>query len=305
MHVNLRELQTLLYQLITAPEGLKRIGNDRDPALAGAEALVRADQRLSAIERVHIYANAYFCRLLDCLDEEFPATFAVVGSDNFAALVRDYLLACPPTEPSIFYAGRYLYGFLRNHPFAKRWPFITELARLERAILDVFHAADASTLSDEAMRTIPPARWPELKLQLHPAVEILRNEWRVTDVLSAVESGREWSEPAHQKATVIVWRQNAQVYYRNVEDVEAGALALLSEGASFAAICEVIAALATGSDHGALIGRLLARWLRDGIIVRADTMLTTGTIRCAPQGLPESKTWVVSRPQLKLAGLAQ
>ena len=185
------------------------------------------------------------------------------------------MLACPPTEPSILYAGRYLYGFLANHPLAKRWPYISELARLERAILDVFHAADASTLSDEAMRTIPPQRWSTIRLKTHPAVEIVRNEWRVTDVLGAVENGREWREPAHRKSTVIVWRQNAQVYYRALENVEAKALALLSEGASFAAICEVVAGLATRTDHVALIGRLLTQWLADGIIVRPDVELTT------------------------------
>ena len=285
MHVNLREVQTLLYRLITTPEGATRLGNERDPAPEEGEGLVRGDQRLSAIERVNIYANAYFYRLLDCLCEEFPATFAVLGSDNFAALVRDYLLACPPTEPSIFYAGRHLSGFLRDHPLTQRWTFIIELVRLERTIVDVFHAADASTLSDEAMRAIPSRQWPELRLITHPAVEIVHNEWRVTDVLSAVESGRQWSEPAHQKATVIVWRQDTQVYYRDLEDVEARALALLSKGASFAAICEVIAALATGPDHVALIGRLLARWLGDGIIVSADAMLTENL---APCGAPST-----------------
>jgi hypothetical protein len=152
MHVNLREVQTSLYRLITIPEGATRLGNERDPAPDEAVVLVRGDQRLSAIERVNIYANAYFYRLLDCLREEFPATFAVVGDDNFTALVRDYLLACPPTEPSIFYASRHLSGFLDDHPLNQRWPFITELARLERTIVDVFHAADASALSDEPMR---------------------------------------------------------------------------------------------------------------------------------------------------------
>jgi len=285
MHVNLREVQTLLYRLITTPEGATRLSNERDPAPEEGEGLVRGDQRLSAIERVNIYADAYFYRLLDCLYEEFPATFAVVGSDNFAALVRDYLLACPPTEPSIFYAGRYLDSFLRNHPLAKRWPFISELARLERAILDVFHAADTSTLSDEAMRAIPSEQWPAIKFETHPAVEILRNEWRVADVLCAVESGRGWSQPAHQKTAVLVWRQDAQVNYRDLEDMETKALALLSEGASFAAICEAIAALATGSDQVPLIGRLLARWLGDGIIVRADAMLTENL---APCGAPST-----------------
>src|SRR5271156_3125273 len=138
MHVNLAEIQGSLYQFITTPEGERR--NER--ARGGAEALVRGDRCVSAIDRVNIYANAYFHRLLDCLNEEFPATLAVMGPDNFAALGRDYLVQYPPSEPSIVHAGRYLATFLRNHRLARQWPFIAELARLERAILDVFHARD-------------------------------------------------------------------------------------------------------------------------------------------------------------------
>jgi hypothetical protein len=275
MDLTLSELQTSLYQLITNP---KRIGNDGDPVSGHAEALIRGDSRLSASERVTIYADAYFYRLLDCFYEEFPTTSAIFGSDNFVDLVRYYLRAWPPTEPSIFYAGRYLNAFLRDHPLVTRWPFISELARLERAILDVFHAADAFTLSDEAMRAIPSRQWPAIRLKTHPAVEVLYNEWRVTDVLGDVQSGREWREPAHQKSPVIVWRQDAQVYYRALEDAEAKALVLLSEGASFTAICEVVGALTSTTDQVALIGRLLAQWLADGILMRADSALTTSPI---------------------------
>src|SRR5208283_1060186 len=101
--------------------------------------------------------------------------------------------------------------FLRNHRLVRQWPFIAELARLERAILDVFHARDAPALSVEALRTLPSHQWAELKLRAHPAVEIVHSEWRVADVLSAVESGDDWSEPGHQSAAVIVWRRDAQV----------------------------------------------------------------------------------------------
>jgi hypothetical protein len=128
------------------------------------------------------------------------------------------------------------------------------------------------------MRAIPSHEWPAIGLKTHPAVKILHNEWRVTDVLGDVESGRDWCEPAHRKSMVIVWRQHAQVYQRDLEDVEAEALAILSKGASFAAICEEIATLASETDHIALIGRLLARWLADGAMIRADMMPTTSLI---------------------------
>jgi hypothetical protein len=118
---------------------------------------------------------------------------------------------------------------------------------------------------------IPAQQWPTIKLRSHPGVEILHGEWRITEVLNAVQCGHEWVEPRQEKNVVIVWRRGAGVHYRNLEDVETDALALLQKGVSFAAICEAIETAHSGSDHVALIGRLLARWLADGIIMRADT----------------------------------
>ena len=88
--MNLRELQALLYRRITDPDGTNEsIGEERGLAPGVLEALVHGDERLSAFERVDIYANAYFYRLLECLGEDFPATLAVLGEDNFPALVKD------------------------------------------------------------------------------------------------------------------------------------------------------------------------------------------------------------------------
>ena len=275
-NVDLRALQDLFYQRITAPQGAANGQSDRcglSPSVA--EALVNGDERLSAAERVGIYADAYFFRLLECLGEEFPATLAVLGADNFAALVKGYLLMYPPTEPSILGAGRYLANFLSNHPFAGRWPFIAELARLERTVLDVFHAADAPAMRVEALRAVPPEEWPAVELRTHPAVKILHAEWQLADVLQAVEQGRRWSDPEHQDASVLVWRQNALVYYRNLERLERDALVIVAQGASFAVICEALAANTEENNHVALIGRLMARWLADGIIAATDAMPVT------------------------------
>jgi hypothetical protein len=269
---NLRELQAVVSQLIAGPGPLNGDGEHRQ-LFDNVELFVRGGRSLRPTEKINIYANAYFYRLLECLKGEFPATLAVVGSQEFAELVRGYLLWRPPTEPSIFYAGRYLADFIRNHSLAERWPFIAELARLERATLETFHAQDALTLTDEAMQAIPPLQWPTIELQTHPGVEMLHNEWRVSEVLSAVESGDDWVEPTHETTMLIVWRQGTQVRYRDLEDEETRALDILRKGASFAVICEAIAAVADASDPVALIGRLLARWLVDGIIVRANAKL--------------------------------
>src|ERR1700693_6325836 len=163
--MNLRELQTLLLHRITDPEGTKESSGEKRGLLPGLLELVHGDEQLSAFGRLEIYANAYFYRLLESLGEDFPATQAILEEDNFAALVRGYLREHPPTEPSIVYAGLYLADFLNDHPFAERWPFIADLARLERAVLDVFHAADAPALGLETLHAVPSEDWPALKLR--------------------------------------------------------------------------------------------------------------------------------------------
>jgi hypothetical protein len=283
--MNLRELQAFLYLSITDPDGTKEsIGEERGLAPGVLEALVYGDERLSAFERIDIYANAYLYRLLECLGEDFPATLAVLGEDNFAALVRGYLVEHRPTEPSIGYAGIYLADFLNGHPFAERWPFVAELARLERAVIDVFHAADAPALGVEALRAIPSEEWPAVKLRAHPAVEIVHSEWQIVDLLDMVEHGRKWTDPEHEEASVLVWRQNALVHYRSLEPVERDALVLVSKGASFAYVCEAVAASAEEPNHVGLIGRLMARWLADGIIMAADAMLAASVRDGFPSG---------------------
>ena len=124
------------------------------------ERLVASDDRMTPIERVEIYANGYFYRILDVLKEDYPAILAVVGADNFHNLATGYLIDCPPTEPSIYFAGRHFAGYLATHPLRARFPYLADLARLERGTLESFHAADAKALDADAMREIPPTEWP-------------------------------------------------------------------------------------------------------------------------------------------------
>lgn len=267
---NLNEVQGLLYRLITAREGVTgRLGVEFSGSAEGIEGIVRGDERLSAIERLDIYATAYFYRLLDCLKEDFPATLAVIGAENFRQLVAEYLAEFPPTQPSIFYAGRSLADFVRGHRFSERWPFVEDLARLERATIEVFHGPEATPLDAQAMRSVPPEQWPGVVLRRHPASTILDQTWKVTDVLRAVNEARDWSEPPKHACSVLVFRQDAQVYFREIDPVERRALDKAGETVNLADICEIIASGTDAADPAAEINRLLQRWLGDGVLAAA------------------------------------
>src|SRR5258708_24241113 len=146
MAIPLKNLQSLLYRLITAVSGVAQgLAAERELGATGLDAIVLGDDRLSAEDRVDIYANMYFYRILDALKEDFPATLAVLGADDFHNLITGYLIEYPPTEPSISHCGRHLADYLHDHPMQERAPFIADLARLERATVEAFLRPDAAT----------------------------------------------------------------------------------------------------------------------------------------------------------------
>jgi hypothetical protein len=268
MPIHLKELESLLYRLITAPSGVAEGLAAERVSARGLDAIVLGDDRLSAEARVDIYANMYFYRIRDALKEDFPATLAVLGDDNFHNLVTGYLLEYPPTEPSISECGRYLAEYLRDHPLREGAPFVADLAKLERAIVEVFVGLDSDAVDPESLRATPPEDWPAMKLRIHPAAQILALEWRVSEILRAVEEDRPWKPADRGAVKVLVWRRNACVFYRDLEHAEEDALEAASRGATFAEICDVVAVVADDQDPVAALNRMLARWLADGLLIR-------------------------------------
>ena len=268
MTSDLTNLQTLLYKAIVVSPG-SVTETPKGAIGVGLEKMIRGDERLSASERIAIYADAYFYRFLDCLKEDFPATLAVMGEAEFQDLVGVYLTEYPPAEPSIFHAGRNLADFLQVHHSRERWPFLAELARLERTILDVFHGPNAKALTADEMHSVAPADWPGLMLHTIPALRTLDCKWRVSEVLRAIEIGTECREPESGPAFLLVWRQDTQVYYRELALSEHAALEVASGGARFAEVCEAFAMWLEGEDPTAAIDTVLTRWFSDGLVVRA------------------------------------
>ena len=269
MQPRLAVMQNLLCRLITAPNGVEEglIGEKNLPP-KGIGALVGGDLRLSATERLEIYANMYFYRLLDAIKEDFPATFTTLGEVNFHNLITGYLVRYPPGQPSITEASRHLPEFVDDSPVLQSKPFVADLIRLERASIEVFLGPDQSPLTIHDLRAIPAPKWSSLRISIHPAIRLLDCEWRVDKVLHAVEQGQSVPAPDREAKSIIVWRKNCVVSYRALDEVERSALAAIRRGDEFRLVCEVIAAKNGEAATPALTSQMLSRWLGDGVLVR-------------------------------------
>src|SRR5581483_6380291 len=59
------------------------------------EQVVTPSRTLTALDRLSIYGNAYYARLLECLREEFPVLVHALGEELFDAFTVGYLQKYP------------------------------------------------------------------------------------------------------------------------------------------------------------------------------------------------------------------
>jgi hypothetical protein len=289
----LRDIQALFWRLITAPEGVRpalEAAPEGGEAAARVERLFAGDDRVDAVERLDIYANMYFYRLLDCLKEDFAKTLAAIGPARFHNLATDFLLRHPSRHPSLRELGRPLPGFIAAHALAGEYPWLADLARLEWTRTDLFDAEDAAPVTGGGLAAFPPDRAGEALIRLVPAFALLRLGhdapaiWRALAAAGAPpEAGPDGGavaagapaagavrRAAGKRTAVRVWRQEMVVYHRAIDEEEAGALEAIGAGETFARLCQRAAAGRSPGRATARVGRMLQGWLEDGIIAGFD-----------------------------------
>ncbi len=302
---DLRRTQELFWTLITAPEGVRPaiedLGRRGVVDERGLENLFTGDSGLPALERLDIYANMYFYRLLDCLAEDFPKVLAALGPERFHNLITDYLLRHPSEHPSLRHLGSRLPGFLASHPLSAEFPWVSDLARLDWARADLFDARDAVPLSRDALARLPQDRAGEARFSIVPAFALLRFEhevvgyWRRLEEIEAAgggdtsahggatgnaarerteadaasdgDEGHERPDPPKRRSTAArVWRKDFVVYHRSLDVDEFRCLELARAGESSARICQGLAAGRSVAKATERAGRMIEGWLDDGIL---------------------------------------
>jgi hypothetical protein len=261
---DLRELQLGFCRLVTAGSGEEPAALARALLKRELGEIIAGDNRLSAKARLGIYQEAYFERLRRILREEYPVCSLMIGETAMSELIRAYLAAHPPSAPSVFHAGSRMPAFIRSH--AQRFPpYLSDLAQLERILIEVFHAPDAPALELPDLRAVAPSQWPDLVLRTHPALEIAAFAYAVGNLLGQLD-GQQPPPPEPRPCTLLIWRQSDVVYFRELGPAESAGLQVARKGAPFAQMCTEIVNHDQEIDPAA-INLMLTRWLADGLLL--------------------------------------
>jgi hypothetical protein len=138
-----------------------------------------------AAKRYNVYRNKVTVSLIDALVAVFPATQRITGIEFFRAMARFHVRATPPRSPLLFEYGRDFPDFIEHYEYARPMPYLADTARIERAWLDAYHAADTPPLSAQELAAIPPETVADIVFAPHPASRILRSEFPALSIFVA------------------------------------------------------------------------------------------------------------------------
>ncbi|MEM7597338.1 MAG: DNA-binding domain-containing protein [Pseudomonadota bacterium] len=154
--------------------------------------------------RFDVYRNNVIVSLTEALEASFPVVTKLVGQANFKLLAGDFVRAHPPSSPLMMFYGAELPAFLTGYGPVQGIQYLPDVARLEIALRESYHAADAAPLDPAALGAVSPEALMRARLTLVPSLRLVRSGWPIHAILRFNrEEGAPKPEMAAQDVLVV------------------------------------------------------------------------------------------------------
>ena len=262
----LRQLQRWFASVTTHPQGVLEGGLNPLRSRQLERFVTRGPQQ-SAVERLQIYNDGYFARLVECLTDDYPVLCYALGEPDFEALARAYIESYPSRSRSLNAYGQHMAAFCRAR--AEAWSgFAADLARLEWAMVEVVHEPVSGSLTLEALSTISAAGWQTARLRPSRGLRLLAFDYPVNDFFQAFRDEGEPELPERAPTATAVYRQGLTLWRMGLEPRAALLLKdLLSGvplGVAVAALEGRVSVVNAGDELTQLLPQWLGSWVRSG-----------------------------------------
>jgi len=147
-----------------------------DPSAEMPMGLIGPDGRPSP-RRFAVYRNNVAVALIEALQANFPATSRIVGEEFFRAMARNYATSEPPASPILLNYGEGFPDFIARFEPAASLPYLPDVARVERAWTDAYHAPDATPIDPNDLAAIPSHLAGDVCLKVHPSVRVVDSRY--------------------------------------------------------------------------------------------------------------------------------
>ncbi len=164
--------------------------------------------------RCAVYRNNVLASLTEALADTFPVIKRLVGDGFFAYAAHEFIRRAPPRVAMLSEFGRDFPAFLDTFPPAAGHPYLGDVARLEFAWLEAYHAPDAAPLSPLSLQGVAPMALSTVRLLLHPSRRFIVSEYPVASIWQANGpdgDGRADLAKGEERVLVIRPRQEVEV----------------------------------------------------------------------------------------------
>jgi hypothetical protein len=167
-----------------------------DPA-APPPAVTHGRLGVADARRFSVYRNNVAVGLIGALEARYPASRRIAGDDLFRATARAFVHAHKPRSPIMIAYGddfpEFVAAFLASGA-ASELPCLADLARLENAWVEAYHAEDGAVAKVGDLGELRPDQLPQTRIEFHPAARILRFSTPAATIWASCQGGGEPAE---------------------------------------------------------------------------------------------------------------
>ena len=156
-----------------------------------------------APKRFSVYRNNVASSLTRALEAAFPTVRKLVGEEFFVAMAGVFLRAHPPRSRMLMLYGEGMPEFLESFPPVGHLGYLPDVARVDQAMRESYHAADSQPLAEAEFQRLIGADIAGLRLQLAPSLRLVRSRWPVVSIWAANHEGAPSPQPKAEDALIL------------------------------------------------------------------------------------------------------
>lgn len=136
----------------------------------------------AAGKRYDVYRNNVVVSLTEALASAYPVIQTIVGNEFFDAMAGVHVRKHPPKSPLMIYYGEDFPSFLTKFPPTSHLGYLPDVARVELARRQAYHAADAAPCAPEKLANLDGNKLYDARIVLHPSIRIIRSRYPVFSI---------------------------------------------------------------------------------------------------------------------------
>lgn len=246
-----------LDEAVAAPELQAEVPREKLPEV------ILPSRTLTPEERLDVYHGMYMLRMVEALEQDYPALQHFLGDDAFRDVVHGYVQAYPSRSYSLNRLGDHLPEHVKSLRSLKRGDFCYDLARLELGISQVFDAPETPALSEQQIAAVPAEAWERARLTPIAAFQLLAFRYPVNAYVQSVRDDDHDHPKVRVKDNYVALYRRSYAVYRH--ELKRSAHDLLRDLAQGMPLGEAIVAATRREQRRAPREEELFRWFREWV----------------------------------------